>query len=337
MGKRDSHPSLEERCRLRGMIEMDLGVSEIARRMDRHRSAIRRELERNRRSDGYRPDSAGRRAWARKLPGSRIARSTPLRAHVEDRLAMGWSPEQIAGRMEIDGAEHTISAESIHRHAHSPAGRRAGLPRLQAQRKPKRGRRRRNGRREPAIPDRTPIHQRPTKAHPRGRSGHREGDLTHFRRQHDILLTPQAEEDQRSIRGIDFPTKALPPDPDPASSGQRRRPHRPGHRHGAGRTARHGPPRHHPRQWWRVRAARDRHRRHRPASLLPRSAQPPATRVDRERQRPAPPRPSPKNHPRRLHRCRQRRRYLEPRRNASEVPRPPHPDRGIRRQPRCRT
>ena len=67
MGKRYSHLSLEERCRLRGMIEMDLGVSEIARRMDRHWSTIQRELERNRCADGYRPDGAGRRAWARKL------------------------------------------------------------------------------------------------------------------------------------------------------------------------------------------------------------------------------------------------------------------------------
>ena len=67
MGKRYNHLSLEERCRLRGMIEMDLGVSEIARRMDRHWSTIQRELERNRCADGYRPDGAGRRAWARKL------------------------------------------------------------------------------------------------------------------------------------------------------------------------------------------------------------------------------------------------------------------------------
>ena len=111
MGKRYSHLSLEERCRLRGMIEMDLSVSEIARRMDRHRSTIQRELERNRCADGYRPDSAGRRAWARKLRGSKIERSTRLRAHVEDRLAMGWSPEQIAGRMELEGAKSRVSAE----------------------------------------------------------------------------------------------------------------------------------------------------------------------------------------------------------------------------------
>ena len=104
---------------------------------------------------------------------------------------MGWSPKQIAGRMELDGSEHRVSAELIYRHADSPVGRQAGLPRLLAQRKPKRGRRRRNGRREPAIPNRTPIHQRPTKAHLRSQFGHWEGDLMHFRRQRDILLTLQ--------------------------------------------------------------------------------------------------------------------------------------------------
>jgi transposase, IS30 family len=192
MGTSYSHLSLEERCRLRGMMEMGLSLSEMARRLGRHRSTVRRELARNRSADGgYRPDSAARRAWARKLRGSRIMRSTHLRAHVEDRLAMGWFPEQIAGRMELDGSEHRVSAESIYRHAYSRVGRGAGLPRLLAQRKPKRGRRRRNGRREPAIPNRTPIHQRPTKAHLRSQFGHWEGDLMHFRRQRDILLTLQ--------------------------------------------------------------------------------------------------------------------------------------------------
>jgi len=191
MGTQYSHLTLEERCRLRGLMEMGLGVSEIARRLGRHRGTIHREVGRNRCVDGYRPDSAARRAWARKLRGSRIMRSTRLRTHVEDRLAMGWSPEQIAGRMELEEVEHRVSAESIYRHAYSPAGRQAGLPRQLAQRKAKRGRRRRNGRREPAIPDRVSIHQRPTKAHLRSQFGHWEGDLVHFRRQRDILLTLQ--------------------------------------------------------------------------------------------------------------------------------------------------
>ena len=191
MGERYSHLTLEERCRLRGLMEMGLGKSEIARRLGRHRSTVDRELSRNRGAEGYRPDSAGRRAWVRKLRGSRIARSTHLRTYVEDRLAMGWSPEQIAGRMELEGVQHRVGAESIYRHIYSPAGRRAGLPRWLAQRKRQRGRRRRNGRREPAIPNRTPIHQRPTKAHLRSQFGHWEGDLMHFRRRRDILLTLQ--------------------------------------------------------------------------------------------------------------------------------------------------
>ena len=63
MGQRYSHLSLEERCRLRGLMEMGVSVSEIARRLGRHRSTIQRELGRNRCADGYRPDSAARRAW----------------------------------------------------------------------------------------------------------------------------------------------------------------------------------------------------------------------------------------------------------------------------------
>jgi len=88
MGTQYSHLTLEERCRLRGLMEIGLGVSEIARRLGRHRGTIHREVGRNRCVDGYRPDSAARRAWARKLRGSRIMRSTRLRTHVEGRLAM---------------------------------------------------------------------------------------------------------------------------------------------------------------------------------------------------------------------------------------------------------
>ena len=80
MGTRYSHFGLEERCRLRGMMEMGLSLSEIARRLGRHRSTIHREIDRNRCVDGYRPDSAARRAWTRKLRGSKIERDVELHA-----------------------------------------------------------------------------------------------------------------------------------------------------------------------------------------------------------------------------------------------------------------
>ena len=93
--------------------------------------------------------------------------------------------------MELGASDHKTSVESIYRHVYSAEGRRSGLPRQLAQRKATRGRRRRNGRREPSIPNRTSVHQRPTKAHLRAEFGHWEGDLLHFRRQRDILLTLQ--------------------------------------------------------------------------------------------------------------------------------------------------
>ena len=191
MGTRYNHVTLDERCRLRGLMEMGIGPGEIACRLGRHRGTIYREIARNRCASGYRPDSADRMAWVRKLRGPKIQRSTGLRDYVGDRLAMGWSPEEIAGRMELDAMNDTVSAESIYRYVYSPMGRRSGLPRYLAQRKAKRGRRRRNGRREPSIPNRVSIDQRPAEAEARIAFGHWEGDLMHFRRQTDILLTLQ--------------------------------------------------------------------------------------------------------------------------------------------------
>ena len=80
---------------------------------------------------------AERPAWARKLRRSKIQRSTRLRAHVEDCLAIGWSPEQIAGRMELYGLRHPISDESIYRlrlQPHRPARGPAAPARRRAKR-----------------------------------------------------------------------------------------------------------------------------------------------------------------------------------------------------------
>ncbi len=62
MGRNYSQLTLEERCRLCGMMEMGLSKAEIARRLGRDRLTVYREIGRNRCVDGYRPDSAERRA-----------------------------------------------------------------------------------------------------------------------------------------------------------------------------------------------------------------------------------------------------------------------------------
>ena len=70
MGTQYTHLELEERCCLRGLMEMGLGIGEIDRRLGRHQATIHREIARNRCVDGYRPDSAERRAWIYRLRNS---------------------------------------------------------------------------------------------------------------------------------------------------------------------------------------------------------------------------------------------------------------------------
>lgn len=99
MGKNYDHLMLEQTCRLRGLMEMDLSIGEIARRMGRHRSLIHRELGRNRCADSYRPDSAavpGHESCA--APGScapPVCASTPRTAlpwvGLRSRSRGGWS------------------------------------------------------------------------------------------------------------------------------------------------------------------------------------------------------------------------------------------------------
>jgi transposase, IS30 family len=200
MGRHYEQLSLGERHLLFRLHEAGTAVSEIADRLGRHRSTVSRELRRNRRADGgYPPETAQRFAWARRLRGSKIARRSRLGRSVRDRLAMGWSPEQIAGRLRREGAEHGISHEPIYRHVYSPAGRRERLHRYLCQAKARRGRRARKGRREPMIGVRTPIHWRPSAANSRAQFGHREGDLMHFRRQRDALLTLQERKTRLAV------------------------------------------------------------------------------------------------------------------------------------------
>ena len=90
-------------------------MSMIARHLNRSRSTISRELQRNRSTSDYRPDTADRIAWARKLRGSCIERCSQLTDLIEVQLGIGWTPEQISGRLQLERSDHRISAESIFR------------------------------------------------------------------------------------------------------------------------------------------------------------------------------------------------------------------------------
>jgi IS30 family transposase len=134
-------------------------------------------------------------ARARKQRLPKIERVSPLKTRILDGLAMEHSPEQIVGRLTLEQFEHTVSVETIYAWIYGRHGRLQKLHRLLPKAKAQRGRRGRKRREDPPIPDRWPIHARPTKAHIRAEIGHWEADLIHFRGQKACLLTCQ---DRRS-------------------------------------------------------------------------------------------------------------------------------------------
>ena len=189
MGKDYSQLDLDERIELSRHHDAGKAPSEIARIMDRHPATIGRELKRNSLpKGGYKPASADRIALSRRRRLSRIERLSPLRDHVSDHLAMGWSPEQIAGRLRLEGYQHRVSHESIYRFIYRWPVRREKLHRYLPRAKASRGRRYFKRRREP-IPGRQSIHERGQAINNRTEFGHWEGDLMQFRTQRGSLVT----------------------------------------------------------------------------------------------------------------------------------------------------
>ena len=189
MGKRYDQLDLDDRIEISRLHAAGKSRREIGHLMGRDASTIGRELRRNSLPRGeYKPASADRIALSRRRRLSKIERLSRLRDHVSDHLAMGWSPEQIAGRLRLEGSEHEISHESIYRFIYRPKVHKEKLHRFLARAKATRGRRYFKRRREP-IPGRRSIHERPQAVDRRREFGHWEGDLLQFRTQRGNLLT----------------------------------------------------------------------------------------------------------------------------------------------------
>ena len=189
MGTQYDQLDIDERYELYRLHEAGRSVREIGRLMGRSGSTICRELRRNSLPRGeYKPGSADRIALSRCRRPSRIERLSPLRTYVGDSLAMGWSPEQIEGRLRLERSEHTVCVETIYRFIYRPAVRREKLHRFLPRAKASRGRRYFKRRREPILGRRS-IHQRPQTVALRHEFGHWEGNLMQFRTQRGNLLT----------------------------------------------------------------------------------------------------------------------------------------------------
>ena len=115
------HLSLMEREEISILRAQGKSMREIGMALKRHPPTISRELERNAPSV-YKGYYRGHKAHERAV--NRISRahqrprlkSASIRTYVEESLVIGWSPEQIAGRISIDHPELSISHEAIYQY-----------------------------------------------------------------------------------------------------------------------------------------------------------------------------------------------------------------------------
>jgi IS30 family transposase len=174
--------SIEERCEIARLHEGGQSIRRIAAALDRQPSTVSRELKRNSGAKiGYSATYAQQQAGARRWSGSRLERDDSLREDVLDRMAAGWSPEQICGRLALDAGHRVISHETIYRFVHAQMKRTNDVSwrRYLLRGRLKRGWRNKGGG-APRFADRRSIHDRPADAADRLACGHWEADAMLF-------------------------------------------------------------------------------------------------------------------------------------------------------------
>lgn len=212
---------LSERIEIYRLHSGGQSLRRIASAIGRSASTISRELRRNGRRTkvwpgGYRPDRAEQLAIRRRRWDCRfkLARQPALRTLVYDQLAMGWSPEQIAGRLALVNGGTVISHESIYRFIYHRSAQKDYWHRLLPKRKSRRGKLgKRGGSSADRIKHRRPLRDRPVEANDRKTAGHWEADLMLFAKYGQAVLVAH-ERHSRLLLLSRQPSKAAQPTTD---------------------------------------------------------------------------------------------------------------------------
>lgn len=193
MNTKYTHLGQEERDQIFLLLKDGKNQKEIANIIGRDKSTISRELDRNlhQKFNVYLPDTAARKAERRKEKSRKqryLDKDPELKQFIVDKLKLGWSPEQIEGRIKMDISKY-LNYESIYQYIYSLAGRKENL--RQYLRRAHRIRRKKNGRKhqKDKIPNRIDISLRPKHIETRRQFGHWEGDSLIYKRHSQALAT----------------------------------------------------------------------------------------------------------------------------------------------------
>lgn len=185
-----AHLAADERDRITDLRADGLSLRAIARALGRAASTVSRELRRNALDSGaYRPRIADGAYLLRRQRAAVLERDAGLAGYVIDRLAEGWTPEQIAGRLKrgVERGLRAVSTETIYAWIYRARQKAAKLWRYLPRGKARRGRRKARVSQD-KISDKIHISQRSAAADARAEAGHWEADLVICRRSRPILV-----------------------------------------------------------------------------------------------------------------------------------------------------
>ncbi len=172
------HLQYEERCQIQALHQQGFSVTAIAAQLQRHKSTVCRELQRNAGPSGYHHEQAQQLARDRRHravtgPGQLQPAIWNL---ISDRLQRHWSPEQVAGSLKPVGAV-SVSFSWLYQRIRQDRAQGGSLYTYLRQRGKPRRCKASPGQRRPQGPQRTPRDRR-LEAALRGLGGrhnHRQG------------------------------------------------------------------------------------------------------------------------------------------------------------------
>jgi IS30 family transposase len=190
---------VSDRRRFSVLYDMGLSITEIAKRLSKHRSTLYRELERNNEPEGYSAGIAQQKTQerAKQKRQSKINKDGYLRDYVVRSLKKGWSPEQISGRMKFHKLTIYVCPETIYQYVYQSKNKE--LYHCLPYKKPKRAKRYTRKKSPCRYGKIRLITQRPDDIATRKRFGHWEGDTIQFKGAREKVVTTLVERKSRMV------------------------------------------------------------------------------------------------------------------------------------------
>lgn len=185
--------TLEERYQIQALVTSGLGIRAIARQLDRNEATIQRELKKGKlkSDDRYRARVAQMTTLKfrhRARPELYVIQGK-VEQYVREKIQLDWSPEQISGRMKLEGKKAPPFL-TIYRFIQRDRDAEGKLwKHLRVLKNPRKGRKSHRWKTWSYLPNRVSIEERPPVVEERKRLGDYERDTVLGKRGKSVLLT----------------------------------------------------------------------------------------------------------------------------------------------------